>query len=67
MKRIVLRGGPGDGREIEGPGRWPVQYADEKPGTVVYVRTGEIDEQGREVFEISAEDSAGETSTPAPR
>ena len=49
-RRIVLRGGEGDGWEMYVPKMFPVNYAEDGEGTMLYVNSGNVDEDGREIW-----------------
>lgn len=49
-RHIIMRGGEGDGWEMVVPKRFAITYAQDEEGTLLYVNSGNIDEQGREIW-----------------
>lgn len=49
-RRIILVGGEGDGWEMYVPKIFPITYAEDEDGKMLYVNSGNVDEQGREVW-----------------
>lgn len=49
-RNIIMVGGDGDGLTMTVPRVFPIQYAQDEEGMLLYVNSGNVDEQGREIW-----------------
>ena len=49
-RNIILSGGIKDGTTMTVPKFFPINYAKDEEGTILYVNSGNIDEHGREIW-----------------
>lgn len=47
---IVLKGGMGEGKTMMVPKIFPVNYAEDEEGSILYVNSGNRDEKNREIW-----------------
>lgn len=66
MRQIILQGGEADGWEMFVPKVFDITYAQDEDGKLLYVNSGNLDEDGREIWvpvESTKEEEDGEVGS----